>query len=290
MNDYEHYFTTLNLSNNASLQDIKKAYRTLSIKYHPDKNSQADPVLFNKVNDAYVKLTNNFNLIQSCIQNNGSLMQQQQQQQQQIQQTQIKQSTIIQNSPQHYNNSGDSLHNSNNYEDITITLNITYYDAYTGGSKPITIERKLFTNNVICSETETLYVAINKGIDNNEIIILENKGNKYTYNSITTYSNVKIIIILTKHEYFERNGLDIIYLKTISLKEALIGCNFTLIHINNKHYKIVSNEIIDFNYEKIVNNLGFIRETYIGNLIIKFTIIFPKVLSQDNKLALQTIL
>jgi curved DNA-binding protein CbpA len=36
MNDYEQYFTILNLSNNASLQDIKKAYRLLSIKYHPE--------------------------------------------------------------------------------------------------------------------------------------------------------------------------------------------------------------------------------------------------------------
>lgn len=287
MNDYEQYFTILNLSNNASLQDIKKAYRQLSIKYHPDKNSQADPVLFNKVNDAYVKLTNNFNIIQSCIQNTTSLMYPQEQH---IKQSTIKQSTIIQNTPQHYNNSPDSLHNINNYEDITITLNITYYDAYTGASKPITIERKLFTNNVISNETETLYVAINKGVDNNEMILLQNKGNRYTYNSTTSYSNIKIIIILIKHEYFERNGLDLIYLKTISLKEALIGCNFTFIHINNKHYKIVSNEIIDFNYVKIVNNLGFIRETYIGNLIIKFTIIFPKVISQDNKIALQTIL
>ena len=38
MNDYEDYFSILNLSNKASLQDIKKAYRLLSIKYHPDKN------------------------------------------------------------------------------------------------------------------------------------------------------------------------------------------------------------------------------------------------------------
>ena len=272
MNEYEQYFTILNLSNNASLQDIKKAYRQLSIKYHPDKNNHDDPFIFNKINDAYLKLTNNFSNIHSCIQ------------------PIVKQSTIIQSTPNQYSNSHDSLHNVNNYEDIIINLNITYFDAYMGTSKPITIERKLFTNNIISNERETLYVAINKGSDNNEIIILDNKGNKYTNNTITSYSNVKIIILLTKHEYFERIGLDLIYLKSISLKDALTGFSFTLIHINNKHYKIVSNEIIDFNYVKVVNNLGFIRETYTGNLIIKFTIVFPKTISHDNKLLLQTIL
>jgi hypothetical protein len=59
MNDYEDYFSILNLSNKASLQDIKKAYRILSIKYHPDKNHNANPELFNKVNEAYGKTVGN---------------------------------------------------------------------------------------------------------------------------------------------------------------------------------------------------------------------------------------
>ena len=44
------------------------------------------------------------------------------------------------------------------------------------------------------------------------------------------------------------------------------------------------------NYVKIVNNLGFIRDTYVGNLIIKFTITFPKTISQTNKAMLENLL
>ena len=299
MNDYEQYFTILNLSSNASLQDIKKAYRSLSIRYHPDKNNQANPDLFNKVNDAYVKLTNNFNTIQICLQN------------MKFQQSMTLQNTnsslglvhghgLDANNNNNNNNNNinninninnnNNINNINNYEDITITLNINYCDAYNGSSKPVTIERKLFINNVISREMETLYIVITKGIDTNEMIILQNKGNVYINNAITNYSNIKIIIVLTKHEYFERNGLDIIFIKTISLKEALVGFSFNLIHINNKHYNIVSNEIIDFKYEKIIANLGFIRDSYIGNLIIKFNILFPKIISQENKTLLQTLL
>lgn len=275
MNDYEDLFSILNLSSNANLHDIKKAYRLLSIKYHPDKNNNANPDLFNKINDAYVKLTNNFNRIQSAYADSQS-------------QSQSKQSMIIQNATNY--NPNPQTNSITNYEDITLTLTISYYDSYNGSSKPITIERKLFTNNLITREMETLYVPISKGIDTNEIVILHNKGHIYINNGTTSYSNIKITIILSKHECFERIGLDIVYLKTISLKEALLGINFTLIHINNKHYKIISNEIIDFNYIKIVNNLGFIRDSYIGNLIIKFTIIFPKTISQENKAILETLL
>ena len=286
MNDYDDYFSILNLSNKASLQDIKKAYRILSIKYHPDKNHNANPELFNKVNEAYVKLTTNFASIQNHNHNHNH-------------NTSLNQSMALQNTNNGLQNgSNNGLQNGyshqltsiTNYEDIILTLNISYYDSYNGSSKPITIERKLFTNNVISHELETLYVPISKGSDSNEMIVIQNKGNIYITNGSTSYSNVKIVLILSKHECFERIGLDIIYTKPITLKEALTGFTFTLLHLNKKHYKIVSNEIIDFNYVKIVNNLGFIRDTYVGNLIIKFTITFPKSISQTNKALLENLL
>jgi DnaJ-class molecular chaperone len=282
MNDYDDYFSILNLSNKASLQDIKKAYRILSIKYHPDKNHNANPELFNKVNEAYVKLTTNFASIQNQNQNTS------------LNQSMALQNTNIgsSNGPSNGLSNGYShnLSSITNYEDIILTLNISYYDSYNGSSKPITVERKLFTNNVISHELETLYVPISKGSDSNEMIVIQNKGNIYISNGCTSYSNVKIVLILSKHECFERIGLDIIYTKPITLKEALTGFTFTLLHLNKKHYKIVSNEIIDFNYVKIVNNLGFIRDAYVGNLIIKFTITFPKAISQTNKALLETLL
>jgi DnaJ-class molecular chaperone len=290
MNDYDDYFSILNLSNKASLQDIKKAYRILSIKYHPDKNHNANPELFNKVNEAYVKLTTNFASIQNAILNQSMA----------LQNASNSVSNSLSNGPHNspHNGLSNGLQNGyshqltsiTNYEDIILTLNISYYDSYNGSSKPITIERKLFTNNVISHESETLYVPISKGIDSNEILLLHNKGNIYITNGTTSYSNVKIVLILSKHECFERIGLDIIYTKPITLKEALTGFTFTLLHLNKKHYKIVSNEIIDFNYVKIVNNLGFIRDTYVGNLIIKFTITFPKSISQTNKTLLENLL
>ena len=86
---------------------------------------------------------------------------------------------------------------------------------------------------------------------------------------------------------FERNGLDIIFIKTITLKEALLGFTFNLNHINNKNFKITCSEIIHFNYEKLVPNMGFIRDSFVGNLIIKFNITFPQTISHESKKLLE---
>jgi DnaJ-class molecular chaperone len=128
---------------------------------------------------------------------------------------------------------------------------------------------------------------IPKGIDANEIITLHNKGNVYISNGSVTYSNIKTVICLLNHEVFERIGLDIIFIKTITLKEALLGFTFNLNHINNKNFKITCSEIVNFNYEKLFPKMGFMRDTFVGNLIIKFTITFPLAISQESKKLLE---
>lgn len=49
-----HYYTLLNLTPNASLSEIKKAYRKQALLYHPDRNKHPDAIdLFLKIDEAY---------------------------------------------------------------------------------------------------------------------------------------------------------------------------------------------------------------------------------------------
>lgn len=54
-----NYYDILNVKNNATQNDIKKAYRKLAIKYHPDKPS-GDEEKFKEISEAYEVLSDNF--------------------------------------------------------------------------------------------------------------------------------------------------------------------------------------------------------------------------------------
>ena len=71
---------------------------------------------------------------------------------------------------------------------------------------------------------------------------------------------------------FERNGIDLIFKKSITLKESLCGFSFDLLYIDGREFKI-NNEpgnIIPAEFTKIIPKLGMERDNNIGNLIIIF--------------------
>jgi DnaJ-class molecular chaperone len=168
---------------------------------------------------------------------------------------------------------------------IIKTITITLTQSFSGMTYPLQIERWIMINNVKKIEKEKIYVKIKKGVDSGEIIIIRNKGNVINE---TLKGDIKLFIKVENRSNFKREGLNLKFKKTITLKESLTGFKFDIKHINGKTYTINndSGNIIPANYKKEIDNLGMSREDITGKLIIEFEIIFPEILTKEqiNKL------
>jgi DnaJ-class molecular chaperone len=164
---------------------------------------------------------------------------------------------------------------------IMKTIEINMSNVLTGASIPLEIERWIMENGIKVHEKETIYVSIPQGVDDNELLILRDKGNVLNEN---IKGDVKIFVKIKNESVFKRSGLDLVLEKNISLKESLCGFTFEINYINGKSYTLNNNKgnIIPPEYRKIYPGMGLTRGEHKGNMIIHFHIDFPEKLSEEQ--------
>ena len=286
------YYKILCVPENADQNTIKKAYRKLQMKYHPDKGG--DPEKAKEINEAYDCIGDDQKKQEYDMMRKGGIpfgMNGHPGNMDNI----FK--MFFSNMPSHGNMGGGNtrifvngrpMNMSRKPPDITKTLEISLEDAYNGKSIPINIERWIQNNNNREMEKETLYIPVEMGIDTHEIIVLKEKGN--VLNNIK--GDIKIHIKVINYTKFMRKGLDLIYKKALSLKEALTGFKFDIKHLNGKTLNINNSGdyIIEHDSKQLIRNYGMKRGEKTGNLIINFIVEFPKTLTSQQKEKLKGIL
>lgn len=323
------YYKVLEIDENASETEIKKAYRSLSYKYHPDQNP--DPVAgerMREINEAYETLrdrdkrrqydhsrhfsnmnANPFeNIIHEMFRNQPPIFTQMMRGQHPNMHQPMHPNIhnifefmhhvggqggqeipiIFTHNVQHSNSHPPQPPQTFNVEEIKkpepldIQLDITYENAYHGQQLPIQIERNIISfGNILRKEKEKIYVNIPKGIDQDEVIIISDKGN--CVNQV--YGDVKIQIKLLKHNVFERNGLNLIYVHTISFKESICGFETIIQNLDGNSLKLKSSpgNVIQNRDEKIIKGKGFSRSPEVaGDLIVSFKVLPPKLLTEKQ--------
>lgn len=284
----KNYYEILELNNSASQEDIKKAYRKLSLLHHPDKNGNSVDSInkIQNINEAYEVLSNPERKMMYDNEMNGLGFPQDIP----VDLQNIFNSIFQMNdfgSDMHTfrifcnGNGGPSMHHAFRPPSIIKTIVIQFEKVLMDLKIPVEINRFIQEQHERIQETETIYIDIPKGIDDGEIIMIKEKGN--VINNFR--GDVKIFIKIQNNTEFKRTGLDLIVEKTISLKESLCGFSFELKYLNGKVYTITNankiGNVISPNYKKIIPNMGLERDGHIGNLVIIFNVQFPEQLSES---------
>jgi DnaJ-class molecular chaperone len=302
------FYDILGVSNDVSESDLRKAYRKLSLEWHPDRNSSPEAKeKFQKINEAYDTLSDPSRRKEYDMQQmfggeggggdpfemfhgggggdpfggmsqffdmmfhggggmgGGGIH-------------------IVHNGvPFHMGGGGGGPFHFNMQKPAPIVknVNITLQQAFNGCSITIPIERWVIENGSKRNETETIQIEIPPGADGNENAVIRDRGNRQ--NGMT--GDVKICIHIDNHPEFRRNGMDLIYTKKVSLKEALCGLTFEIRHLNDKVLNLTSSvktNIIKPNDKKVVPQLGMRRGDQVGNLVIEFEVEFPNTLTEEQ--------
>lgn len=302
-----NHYETLGISNDANEDQIKRAYRKLSLQYHPDRNQSPDAQpKFQAINEANEILgdparrqqyDNELNGVGNMMNGGGGG-------QEFRDMNEIFKSFFGGGGMGMGMGMGPGIHmfhggggvqnpffeNMNKPPPIVKNLVLTLAQAYNGGSFPIELEKWNLIGNVKTVEKQTIYLNVPQGIDDNEVVILREMGNSINQ---TIKGDTKVCISIQNDTSFERRGLDLIVKKKISLKEALCGFEFEIKHISGKslNFKnVVNHAIIQPGYKKLIPDFGMKRDTHTGNLIIDFDVAFPEQLPIETVNAIALLL
>ena len=315
----DNFYKMLEVPETASIDEIKKAYRRLSLAHHPDKNNNSpeSATKFQKISEAYetigdvdkkkeYDLTRNNPFIKMMGGNQGMPMGHMDPMGQNAMDDLL--STLFGFSGQGFSGQGfppgflggqnirvfhngrpvNMAHPQQKPPPIIMSISVPIDKILSGTTVPIDVERWIVEHGNKVHEHETIYVTVPKGIDEGEIIVLKDKGNTI---SDELKGDVKVVIKIENNTNFLRSGLDLLLAKSISIKEALCGFTFEVKYITGRTYTINNNagNIIPNGYKKIIPNMGFSRDGHTGNLIIIFDVKFPEKLSEASLEALKKI-
>ena len=301
----ENFYNILGISEKATKDEIKKAYRGLQMKWHPDRNQGNNEAsqMSKKINEAYEVLGDDKKREEYDFTRNNPnpFMRMNSHNAMEVPMDDIFSMFFggqggpfgmdgfpgmpgMPGGPKIHMFHGGPMGFQQAFSKpppIVKTIDIIMEQVLTGANIPIDIERWIVENGIKVFEKETIYVTVPQGIDENEMIILRDKGNILNEQ---IKGDVKIFVKIINDTEFKRSGLDLIIEKKITLKEALCGFSFEIKYLNGKSYTLNNNKgnIIPPNYKKVYPNMGLKRGDHTGIMIIHFQVDFPEKLSDEQ--------
>jgi curved DNA-binding protein len=284
--DYKDYYKILGVSKTATADEIKKAYRKLAIKYHPDKNpnDKTAEEKFKEINEAngvlgdtekrkkYDELGANWNSYQqpgsgyesSQRGGNGGYSNYSNNQQFEGENFSDFFENIFGNSGGRKSNTGSRAYKG---EDYNAEMQISLEEAYKGTTRQIDLgDQKLQLN-------------IKQGVKDGQLLRLKGKGGKGVNGGQN--GDVFIKVQVPEHPHYKRKEDDLFCDISVDLYTAILGGQ-TL--INTLRNPIKMNIASDTSNGKVLRLKGmgmpkYDKENEFGDLYAKVNVLLPKNLS-----------
>ncbi len=252
------YYETLGLSKGASESEIKKAYRKLALKYHPDKNKgdKAAEEKFKKISEAYAVLSDPEKKNQYDTYGSTGFHQR-------YSQEDIFRNFDLNDILQQFGfggmgggrqggrtfvnkmgggggfNSffqgnvggggcGGGCNQPEKGQDMTYQVNITLDDVLHGADRNISLRKN--------GQTQQVSVKIPQGIEAGKRLRLKGKGGESRNGGPPGDLYLKIAI--EEHPLFERDGDDLIVKKTVRFSEACLGAKVEVETLEGKTFAV----------------------------------------------------
>jgi DnaJ family protein B protein 4 len=299
----KNYYDILELKKDCSQDDIKKMYKKLAVKWHPDKhindndnNKKIAEEKFKNINEAYEVLgdiekrkeydesgenpfTNNNNsntFFRSFNMSNSTMF------------DSYDSFDFFDNLHTSFSNKKQKYNKKPKDEDIVLDLNLSLEELYNGTQKKLKIERKnylscqkqLDSNKNIEKITDILIINVLQGWKERTRITFENKGD---IRPNSEPANLVFVIKQKPDNIFIRDDNNLIMTLNISNSEAINGFERKIKHLNEKKELILKLKgINESNYVHTIVGEGMpIRKDgkviNYGDLIIKFNVLFCNI-------------
>jgi len=285
------YYKVLEIPKTASVKDIKKAYRKLARKYHPDVNStdETAKLKFQQINEANEVLSDSEKRKKydkyGKDWEHGEAYEKAQQQQQQYQYS---------GGGQQYSGSGGSYSESD-FSD--------FFESMFGGARQssgrsqqkyrgqdINATLRLNLTDVLKAQKQTLTVngkkirlTIPAGVENNQTIKIKNHGGKGVNGGPN--GDLYITFHIINNTKFKRGGKNLYIIVELDLYTAILGGDKTIDTLNGK-VKLKIKPETENNTKVKVKGKGFPvykKADEYGDLYITYHIKMPKNLTSKEK-------
>lgn len=264
------YYSTLGLKRGASDAEIKKAYRSLAMKHHPDRGG--DEKVFKEISTAYEALSNpeKKRIIDMGGDPNG-------QPGRGYGQNPFEFHFGTQNMEDIFGNFGFGFNARpiRRNKSLSISVEISLEDVLTG--KDINAEVAIPGR-----DGKMINIAIPAGIEHGQQIRYEGMGD----HSIPDVRPGDLIVIVhvKAHKTYQRDGDSLIHERKISVWDAILGSAIELETLDRKHLSITippgtqPDTVFSCRGEGLPN----MRSKRRGNLLIKVKVDIPKDLTLDQ--------